>query len=127
MAREITVRLPDKPGELAKFGEVLGHAGVNIEAVMMMSRSGTSTVQFVASDPDLAVRALEEAAVPHTERDVLVVDVLNEAGGMGDVALVLSSAGINIDSVYAMATGHVVFGVDDLLGAIEVAKGMAVM
>jgi hypothetical protein len=46
---------------------------------------------------------------------------------LGDVALVMSKAGINIDSVYVTTRGHVVLGVDDLAGAIQVAGGMAVM
>jgi hypothetical protein len=127
MAREITVSLPDTPGTFARLGEVLGEAQVNIEAVMLMSRGGRSTVQFVASNSDAAAQALDAAGVPHTERDVIVVNVLNEPGAMGDVALVMSSAGINIDSVYGMVDGRVVFGVDDVLGAVEVAQGMAVM
>ena len=38
----------------------------------------------------------------------------------------MADAGINIDSIYVTATGQVVFGVDDLNGAIQVAAGMAV-
>jgi hypothetical protein len=46
---------------------------------------------------------------------------------LGDVALVMAEAAINIDSIYVSAVGHVVLGVDDLDGAIQVAGGMAVM
>jgi hypothetical protein len=46
---------------------------------------------------------------------------------LGDVALVMSEAGINIESVYVTTHGHIVLGVDDLDGAIQVAGGMAVM
>jgi hypothetical protein len=46
---------------------------------------------------------------------------------LGDVALVMSRAGINIDSVYVTTRGYVVLGVDDLVGATQVASGMAVM
>ena len=44
-----------------------------------------------------------------------------------DVALVMSNTGINIDSVYVTTRGHIVLGVDDLAGAIQIAGGMAVM
>jgi hypothetical protein len=46
---------------------------------------------------------------------------------LGDVALVMATAGINIDSVYATTRGHIVLGVDDLAGTIQVAGGMAVI
>jgi hypothetical protein len=48
-------------------------------------------------------------------------------GTLGDVALVMSKAEINIDSVYVTTRGHLVLGVDDLVGATQVAGGMAVM
>jgi hypothetical protein len=55
------------------------------------------------------------------------VRVLDEPGALGQVALVMATAGINIDTVYVTAKGYVVLGVDDLPGAIHVAAGMAVM
>jgi hypothetical protein len=56
-----------------------------------------------------------------------VIRVLDEPGMLGDVALVMSKAGINIDSAYVTTEGHVVLGVDDMAGAIQVAAGMALM
>ena len=66
---------------------------------------------------------LAAAGIPSRRREVLVVRVLDEPGMLGDVALVMSSAGINIDSVYVTTRGHIVLGVDDLEGAIQVAGG----
>ena len=74
-----------------------------------------------------AARALDAAGIAYRTRGVLIVRVLDEPGKLGDVALVMSQAGINIDSVYVTTRGHVVLGVDDLVGAIQVAGGMAVM
>ena len=67
------------------------------------------------------------AGLPNTPREVLVVRVLDEPGGLGELALVMATAGINIDAVYVTTKGYVVLGVDDLAGAIHVAGGMAVM
>ncbi|HEY7519917.1 MAG TPA: ACT domain-containing protein [Methylomirabilota bacterium] len=127
MPTEFTVALEDEPGTLARLGGVLGDAGVNIEAIAGSSREGTSRVQFVCDAPTRATESLEAAGIAYATRDVLVVRVLDEPGMLGDVALVMSKAGINIDSVYVTTRGHVVLGVDDLAGAIQVAGGMAVM
>lgn len=128
MTFEFETLFEDKPGELARLGHVLGDAGVNIEAIHACSRSGnTASVQFVPNDPDRAARALEAAGIAYKKREVLMLTVLDEPGMLGDVAMVMSEAGINIDSVYVSTKGHVVFGVDDLRGAIQVAGGMAVM
>ena len=64
---------------------------------------------------------------PIAPATVLIVRVLDEPGTLGDVAVVMSQAGINIDSVYVTTRGYVVLGVDDLVGATQVAGGMAVM
>jgi hypothetical protein len=126
MAIEFTVRLENKPGTLARLGRVLGDAGINVEAMHQMSFSGESIVQFVPIDVDGAVSALDKALIPYTRREVLIVNLLDEPGTLGDVALVMADAGINIESVYVMTSGVVVLSVNDLRGAIQVAGGMAV-
>ena len=127
MATEFKVALEDRPGTLARLGGVLGDARVNVEAIQGMSREGKSLVQFVPREPERAAHALDAAGIPYTRREVLVVKVLDQPGMLGDVALVMSEAGVNIDSVYVTTRGHVVLGVDDLVGAIQIAGGMAVM
>ena len=91
------------------------------------SRDGPSRLQFVCKAPDRATESLRAAGIPYATREVLVARVFDEPGMLGDVALVMWKAGINIDSVYVTTRGHVVLGVDDLAGAIQVAGGMAVM
>ena len=127
MATEFTVSLQNKPGTLAQLGTILGDSRVNIEAIQGSARDDHAIVQFVPSDPEGAVQALERARLGYTRREVLIVRVLDEPGMLGDVGLVMSTAGINIDSVYVTTGGLIVLGVDDLDGAIQVAGGMAVM
>lgn len=127
MATELTVILPDAPGVLARLGALLGDAGVNIEAIHGTTLGAHAVMQFVPGDADRAARALEAAGVPCRRREVLVVRVLDQPGMLGDVALIMAEAGINIDSVYVTTRGHIVLGVDDLDGAIQVAGGLAVM
>ena len=127
MPTEFSVRLKDQPGTLAQLGRVLGDAGVNIEAVAGSSRDGTTRVQFVCNAPDRAARSLETARIEYTTREILVVRVLDEPGTLGVVGLVMAKASINIDSIYVTTRGHLVLGIDDLAGAIQVAGGMAVM
>jgi hypothetical protein len=126
MAIEFSVTLEDEPGTLARLAGVLGDAGVNIEALAGSSREGISRVQFVCSVPDRAAESLRAGGIAYATREVLVVRVLDKPGTLGEVALVMATAGINIDSVYLTTHGYVVLGVDDLAGAIQVAGGMAV-
>ena len=127
MPLEFRVILRDEPGTLARLAGALGDARVNIEAIAGSSQDGTSCIQFLCDAPDRAREALTTADLRYTTRDVLVVRVLDEPGTLGDVALVMSKAGINIESVYVTTRGHVVLAVDDVAGALQVAGGMAVM
>ena len=127
MALEFKVTVQDTPGTLARLGAALGDTGINIEAIQGTSREGKGFIQFVPDDPDRTAVALDAAGIAYGRRDVLVIRVLDQPGMLGDVALVMSRAGINIDSVYLTTSGHVVLGVDDLAGAVQVAAGMAVI
>ncbi len=127
MPIEFQVSLEDKPGSLAWLGSVLGEADVNFEAIEGRSGRGITVVHFVASDTEAAAAALEESGIPYSKREVVVVNILDQPGTLGDVALVMSEAGINIDCVYVTVRGEVVLGVDDVEGATQIACGMAVM
>jgi hypothetical protein len=127
MAIEFTVILENRPGTLARLGIVLGDAMVNIEAIHGNTRENSAIVQFVANEQDKAARALDAAGIGYSRREVLIVRVLDEPGTLGDLAVVMSQAGINIDAVYVTTRGYVVLGVDDLAGATQVAGGLAVM
>jgi hypothetical protein len=127
MVIEFKVTLLDTPGTLARLGTILGEARVNIEAIQGTSREGKGFIQFVPSNEDKAAGALDAAGIAYSKREVLVVRVLDQPGMLGDVALVMSKAGINIDSVYVTTKGHIVLGVDDMAGAIQIAGGMAVI
>ena len=127
MATEFTVILEDRPGTLARLGIVLGDAMVNMRGFTGLAVRSRAIVQFVTNDQGKATRALDVAGIAHSTREVLIVRALDEPGTLGDVALVMSQAGINIDSVYVTTRGYVVLGVDDLVGATQVAGGLAVM
>jgi hypothetical protein len=127
MVSEFQITLSDQPGSLARLGHTLGDANVNIEAIHGASLGGESVVHLVTDEPGRAREAIQASGFPYREREVLLVSVLDEPGTLGDVALVMSEAGINIDAVYVTTRGHVVLGVDDLPGAVQVAGGMAVM
>jgi hypothetical protein len=127
MAIEFKVILEDTPGSLARLCGTLGDARVNIEAIFGTSGAGQGFVHFVPNDAAAAAGALEAARIPYVTREVLIVSALDEPGTLGDVALTMSKAEINIDAVYVTTRGHVVLGVDDLTGATQVAGGMAVM
>jgi ACT domain len=59
MAIDITLLLDDQPGALARVGEVLGRAGVNIEGLCAVtSGGGQAEVHVLVEDLEVALPAL---------------------------------------------------------------------
>jgi hypothetical protein len=114
--RDLTITLEDRPGRLADLGEATGEAGINIEGICATSAGGTAEVHVLVADAAAAREALGSAGIEvHAERDVLVVDVEDRPGAMGEVARKVADAGVNIGLAYTTFGGvRLVLGVDDV-------------
>jgi hypothetical protein len=114
--KDLTITLEDRPGRLADLGEATGKAEINIEGMCATSGDGRAEVHVLIDDAAAAREALGSAGIEvDRESDVLVIDVEDRPGAMGEVARTLAEAGVNIGLAYA-AFGRVklVLGVDDL-------------
>jgi len=104
MAKELTVSMPNKPGQLAALADALGKAGVNIQALSAATAGGKGIIRVVPSDPGKAKRALKAAKIRVSgERDVLEIRLSNKPGALARVAKRLGKAKVNIDSAYLLS------------------------
>jgi hypothetical protein len=121
MPRDLTVILQDRPGELARLGEVAGTAGVNLEGLAAFTGQGRGIVHLLVDDSSLpaARAALKEAHLGIAdEREVLVVDVADRPGSLGELARMLADANVNVDLAYTtFGASRVVIATDDLQSA----------
>ena len=123
MAYDVTVILDDRPGELARLGEVAGAAGVNIDGFAAFTGVGKGVVHVLVVDDALEGlrKAFDNAGLGVAdEREVFVVSVANEPGALGEVARRLADANVNIDLAYTTFGGvRLVFSTDDVRAARE--------
>jgi hypothetical protein len=123
MAKDLTVILQDRPGELARVGDATGEAGVNIQGMCAMTGEGRGVIHllFEDGDADRARDALEAAGMGVVDqRDVLVVDVEDRPGTLGELARRLGEASVNIELAYTTFGGiKLVVATDDLDSARE--------
>ena len=121
MPTNLTVILRDELGQLASLGEATGAAGVNIEGLCAFTGEGRGIIHVLIADDvvDRAVDALERAGMGIADRrDVLVIDVANQPGSLGELARQLTAAGVNIDLLYTTFGGvKIVIATDDLVSA----------
>jgi hypothetical protein len=122
MPTDLTVILQDRPGELARLGEVAGTAGVNLQGLAAFTGQGRGIVHVLVEDDALAAAraALKEARLGVAdEREVLVVDVADRPGSLGELARTLAEANVNVDLAYTTSGGPVrlVIATDDMQSA----------
>jgi hypothetical protein len=115
---DLTVILDDRPGELARLGEVTGAAGVNIRGFAAFTGEGRGVIHLLIDDDTVAraTQALQRAGMGIADsREVLVVDVADQPGSLGELARELAGANVNIDLAYTTFGGvKIVIATDDL-------------
>lgn len=121
MAKDLTVVLQDRPGELARLGQASGEAGVNILGMCAFTGEGRGIIHILVDDAKAtaARQALEEAGMGVAdEREVLVIDVEDRPGTLGELARSLGEASVNIELAYTTFGGvKLVIATDDLESA----------
>ena len=106
MTHDVTVILDDRPGELARLGEVAGAAGVNIEG-FGVHREGKGAWPMCSwttrALKTSTMRSMRQAwASPTHARCSSSSTVADEPGALGEVTRRLADSNVNID----LATPH---------------------
>ena len=119
MATDLTLYLDDEPGELARLGDVLGKAGVNIAGLCALtSGGGHAEVHILVHDATPAFEALEDAGIKIVEeQEVIVLDIQDRPGALGEVVHKLGAAKINVETAYLATNTRLVLGADNLADA----------
>ncbi len=115
MPRDLTVILQNRPGTIADVGEALGKAGVNISGLCGFPCGDEGILHVLVDDSGAARSALGEAGYEvRDERDVVVLDVANRPGALGDLTRQIADAGVNVDLIYVTADGQLVMSGGDV-------------
>ena len=97
---ELSLRLPNSPGALARVCQALSGEHVNILA---LSIEPNGVLRMVVDNHVHAAGVLRDQQYDVEERDALFVQMPNNAGAFVAVARLLADAGINVDYVYGSA------------------------
>jgi hypothetical protein len=119
MPTDLTLYLDDQPGELARVGHVLGQVGANIEGLCAVtSGGGEAEVHILVQDPTPAFEALQRAGIRiAAEEEVIVLNMEDRPGSLGEVARKLGKADVNLTTAYLATNTRLVLAADDLAAA----------
>jgi hypothetical protein len=98
---EVTARLENKPGRLAKICSALAHEKVNIRALSVMDTDERSVLRLVVDQLDPTRRILTSLGTEFETADVLAVEMENRPGALSRILERLAQEHINIEYAYA--------------------------
>lgn len=97
---ELTARLENKPGRLAKVCAALAREKVNIRALSVMDTEERSVLRMVVDQLEPTRQALTALGVEHVLSEVLAVEMDNRPGALTKILEKLAEEHINIEYAY---------------------------
>jgi hypothetical protein len=126
--KQISIDIPNEPGQMAKISEMMGDAGVNLIALFVSTKTpgGEGLMRFVADNPDKAINTLNSNGIEVQVDEVLAAETLHHAGGLLAVLNPLKRVKVNVSYLYpCIQTGEatiLILGADDVKAGEEALK-----
>jgi hypothetical protein len=126
-AKELKVRVENRPGMLGEVASALGEKKINLRAAHAWSEGEAGYVRLVPEQTGAARKALAARGWPVDEREVLEVVLADKPGALGDASRKLGTAGIDIEYMYVGSAGaarkvSAFFGVADVAAALKASR-----
>ena len=99
------VPIPNTPGTLGKFTQVLHKEGINISGIMIESVGDVSFVRFTVDKETGLKKLLEHAGYQVFETPVFCLELPNRPGELSRLAKYLGDEDINIRHIWGLADG----------------------
>lgn len=102
MAFEISVFLKNKINHFEEITRVLKNEEINIRSLMLSNIShGWGVLNLLVDKPERGYQVLTDSGNSVVLREVIALEMKDEAGGLDELLLKLSRVGIHIESAYS--------------------------
>ncbi len=102
MAFEISVFLENKIAHFEEITHRLREAKINIRSIMLHNiYHGWGVLNLLVDEPEKAYNILSEAENSVSMREVIALEMIDQSGGLDELLLKISRAGIHIESAYS--------------------------
>jgi hypothetical protein len=102
MAFEISVFLKNKITHFEEITRTLKQGNINIRSLMLSNiNHGWGMLNLLVDQPEKAYELLTSAGGSVVMREVIALEMKDETGGLDELLVRLSRAGIHIDSAYS--------------------------
>jgi hypothetical protein len=123
MAYQVSIFLENKIGHLERVTAVLKAAQINIRTMNLNhTASGWGILNLVVSNPMLAQHLLNENGMSAALREIVVIEMIDQPGGLDDLLKEIVKAGVNFTnaygrSAYANEKSYFVIDTEDVVDA----------
>ena len=100
IAYHISVFAENRPGRLDHITGVLAQTNVNIRAIKISDLGEHGVVKILVDDPGTAYRALTQAGLLASQKEIVAVAVEDRPGGLHEVLKILTRQRINVEDSY---------------------------
>ena len=126
--RQFNVFIPNRVGGLLDVVRRFETTDVRIVALTVVDSADCAIIRLVLSDPERAYEIIEQARLPFTESDLLVVELPDGPKPLLQICKALLSAEVNIHYAYPLLVGPggraaVAIRVEDLEAASRTLTG----
>ncbi len=125
MVFQVSVFLENKIGHLERITGVLREANINVRAMTLSHSShGWGILNLIVNNPQLAFETLSKNRFSVTLRQVVVIEMPDQPGGLDDLLKQIAAAGINFTNAYGRIvtpgkTAYLVIDVEDIDNSID--------
>ena len=102
MAFEISIFLENKINHLEKITSILTNNEINIRSLMLSNiHHGWGVLNLLVDQPQKAYEILTEKGNSVSLREIIALEMKDKTGGLDDLLVKISRAGIHIESAYS--------------------------
>lgn len=123
MTYQVSIFLENKLGHLEKVTAILKKAAINIRSLHLNhTANGWGILNLVVSNPDLAYQLLNDNGMSAALREIVVVQMADQPGGLDGLLKDIVKAGVNFTNAYGRVvndgvSAFFVIDVQDIPGA----------
>lgn len=101
MVQQITVFLPNRPGELKKLTGILKGKDIDIRALTVAETADFGLLRLIVNKPEECLKVLQTENFLVDTSEILAVEMSDKPGGLHDIATILGDNKVNIEYLYA--------------------------
>jgi hypothetical protein len=103
---QLSLFVENRPGKMTAPCSLLAASGVDIRTLSLADTQRFGILRMIVDNWEKAKSVLEEAGCVVKVTEVVALEVPNRPGGLSEVLQVIDRLGVNIEYMYAFASGR---------------------